>query len=213
MTQMKNIHGHLYPPFHSGWGSFAEELFHYTSRYYLATEAFLRNLSGDRAFSMTGYKADRLSVPQRDLMAVVLTTRPDADAAGAVISIVGEVLLGSHAVDSSVEARYATLLDKVVEDTAPHQPAHGRPTDKHDVAPLDPFLNIAERLQMPVAVCDHHVEVSLHSLAEHLDSANATLRANLQAAVIQLHNAGYVLRNHPHLMHSEAHAIADGDAV
>jgi hypothetical protein len=66
---------------------------------------------------------------------------------------------------------------------------------------------------MPVAVRDRHVEVSLQELARHLDSGNSALRSNLQAAVVRLHEAGFVLRNHPHLTHSEAHAIADGDAV
>lgn len=73
-----------------------------------------------------------------------------------------------------------------------------------EVDPLDPFMSLAERLLMPVAIRDRHVEVSLHELAEHLDSGNATLRGNLQEAVVTLHNAGYVLRNHPHLTHAEA---------
>jgi hypothetical protein len=90
-----------------------------------------------------------------------------------------------------------------------HHPVH----DGADVAPLDPFLNIAERLQMPVAVHDHHVEVCLQSLARHLDSPSSALRSNLHNAVLQLHDAGYVLRNHPHLTHSEAHDIGDDDAV
>jgi serine kinase of HPr protein (carbohydrate metabolism regulator) len=80
-------------------------------------------------------------------------------------------------------------------------------------APLDPFMNIAERLQMPVAVRDHHVEVCMHTLADHLSSPNSALRTNLHNAVLDLHNAGYVLRNHPHLTHTEAHQIGDEGAV
>ena len=49
MTEFKNIDGHYYPSVHGGWGGFAEELFHYTSRYYATTEAFLRNLADDAA--------------------------------------------------------------------------------------------------------------------------------------------------------------------
>ena len=41
----------------------------------------------------------------------------------------------------------------------------------------------------------------------------STLRTNLHNAVIQVHNAGYVLRNHPHLTHSEAKLLGDEDAV
>ena len=80
-------------------------------------------------------------------------------------------------------------------------------------SPLDPFLSLAERLRMPVAVREHHIELSLHQLAEQLDAANSTIRSNLQEAIIQLHNAGYTLKNHPQLTHAEAHMIADEDAV
>ena len=83
----------------------------------------------------------------------------------------------------------------------------------NDVGPLDPFMSLADRLLMPVAVHDRHVEVSLHDLANHLQSPNSTLRTNLHNAIITLHNSGYVLRNHPHLTHDEAHAISDEDAV
>jgi len=68
-------------------------------------------------------------------------------------------------------------------------------------------------LLLPVAVVEHHVEVSLHALARHLDSPNSRLRINLQEAVLMLHNGGYLLRNHPHLTHAAAISIADEDAV
>jgi len=77
VTDGKNIAGHYYPVFHPGWGGFAEELFHYTSRYYTATEAFLRNLVGDRGFSMSGYSAQALSAGQREVLAAVLAEGPD----------------------------------------------------------------------------------------------------------------------------------------
>lgn len=69
-------------------------------------------------------------------------------------------------------------------------------------------MSLAERLLMPVAVRGNHVEVSLHQLARHLQSPNSTLRGNLHNAVVDLHNAGFVLRNHPHLTHAEAQSIA-----
>ena len=72
-------------------------------------------------------------------------------------------------------------------------------------------MSLADRLLMPVAVRDRHVEVSLHELADHLQSPNSTLRTNLHNAIIALHNSGYVLRNHPHLTHNEAQAISDDD--
>ena len=84
---------------------------------------------------------------------------------------------------------------------------HGADSDGIGGLQLD--IGIAERLQMPVAVRDHHVEVSLRELAGHLQSPNSTLRTNLHNAIIALHNSGFVLRNHPHLTHNEANTISD----
>lgn len=72
-----------------------------------------------------------------------------------------------------------------------------------DVSPLEPWLNMAERLLMPVAVDGHHVDVDMKVLAGHLDSPNPVVRANLQRCIIDLHEAGYRLRNRPHLTHRE----------
>lgn len=213
MTELKNVDGHFYPPFHRGWGGFAEELFHYTSRYFCATEAFLRHLAEDASFVMSGYKAADLSGEQRDLMAAVLSCRPDRDTGITLVGIVSAVLREDPGVERAWVELYRGRLDGVSTKDVPAHRSHLPDTDVGDVAPLDPFMNIAERLQMPVAVRERHVEVPMHALAEHLVSPNSTLRTNLHNAVIQVHNAGYVLRNHPHLTHSEAHAIGDEDAV
>ena len=213
MTGLKNVDGHFYPPFHRGWGGFAEELFHYTSRYFCATEAFLRHLAEDGSFVMSGYKAADLSGEQRDLMAAVLSCRPDCETGATLIGIVSAVVREDPGVRQAWVELYRGRLDQVSRKEIPAQRSHLPDCDTADVSPLDPFMNIAERLQMPVAVREHHVEVPMHALAGHLVSPNSTLRTNLHNAVIQVHNAGYVLRNHPHLTHSEAHAIADEDAV
>ena len=213
MTDIKNVDGHFYPPFHSGWGGFAEELFHYTSRYYFATEAFLRNLTEDDAFAMSGYKAAMLSALQRDLMAAVLSCAPDRDSGAAATSIVSAVVRR----EPGVEPRWAERFIDRLEGIPKHETllGHGHPARESalGVSPLDPFMNIAERLQMPVAVRDRHVEICMHTLAGHLSSPNSAVRTNLHNAVLELHNAGYVLRNHPHLTHSEAHEIGDEGAV
>ncbi len=211
MSDAKNIDGHLYPAAHPGWGGFAEELFHHTSRYYKTAEAFLRWLAGDEAFSMSGYSADSLSPTQRELMAAVLSSEPRASTAHAAISIVGSVLRGESDIDPAVADRFHDRLEDLsLGDTAVHR-THFDSEGLDDVGPLDPFMSLAERLLMPVAVHDRHVEVSLHDLANHLQSPNSTLRTNLHNAIITLHNSGYVLRNHPHLTHDEAHAISDED--
>ncbi len=214
MTGLRNVGGHLYPPFHRGWGGFAEELFHYTSRYFCATEAFLRHLAGDEGFMMSGYKATDLSPEQRDLMAAVLSCAPDRRAAGTLVGIVGAVLRPDPGVKSEWLDAYRVQLAEVARNReSPAQRSHLPVFDNPDVLPLDPFLNIAERLQMAVAVHEGHVELSLYALAEHLMSPNSTLRTNLHNAVLLVHNAGYVLRNHPHLTHTEARLLGDEDAV
>jgi len=207
MADARNIDGALYPPAHPEWGGFAEELFHYTSRYYCATEAFLRGLSADEAFSMHGYRADRLSDSQRALLADVLANPPGKDTARAIVEIVGAVVAGSAEANTGLLARFAMPETDVrrthlVEHHAPHADATDDAVD-----PLDPFLSLSERLLMPVAVHDRHVEVSMHDLARHLDTLNTTLRTNLRNAIVELHRAGYLLRNHPHLTHAEAEVI------
>lgn len=213
MTDIKNVNGHFYPLFHSGWGGFAEELFHYTSRYYFATEAFLRNLTEDDAFAMSGYKAAMLSAPQRDLMAAVLSCEPDRQSGTAAAAIVAAVIRREPGVDPLLAEHYIVRLEGVPKHETLLGQGHALREQASGVSPLDPFMNIAERLQMPVAVRDHHVEICMHTLAEHLSSPNSAVRSNLHNAVLELHNAGYVLRNHPHLTHSEAHEIGDEGAV
>ena len=210
MTDGKNIQGHYYPVFHPGWGGFAEELFHYTSRYYNATEAFLRNLVGDRAFSMSGYKAEDLSEPQREVLAAILAEGPDRERGNAVVAIVGAVRANDAAVPAGLAERFPPLAAEALSTGPAGGHRHEQPAVS-DAGPLDPFLNLAERLQMPVAIHDRHVEVSLHHLAEHLDSGNTTLRDNLQDAVVALHRAGFVMRNHPDLTHAEARSLSDDD--
>lgn len=207
-TDGKHIGGTYYPASHPGWGGFAEELFHYTSRYYLATEAFLRNLVGDRTFSMGGYKAQRLSDTQRAVLAAILAEGPDQERAAAIVSIVDAVRRDDNGVAPPLIDRFPPFPAQAV-DTGFAEPHHAGHAVSADVGPLDPFLSLAERLQMPVAVHERHVEVSLHQLAGHLDSGNTTLRDNLQDAVILLHEAGFVLRNHPHLTHAEAQLLDD----
>lgn len=212
MTEIRNIDGHYFPAPHPGWGGFAEELFHYTSRYYTVTEAFVASISGDPGFSMNRYKAALLSERQREMMAAVLSCEPDSASARAVVAIVEAVLHGTEDVAASVGAQYGACLERLPKANTVEHRTHFDSEGSGVVDPLDPFMSLADGLQMPVAVRDGHVEVSLRELATHLQSANSTLRTNLHNAIIALHNAGYVLRNHPHLTHGEARAISDDDA-
>lgn len=212
-TVSKNVDGHYYPEFHFGWGGCAEELFHYTSRYAIYTEAFLRNLADQRQFSLAGYQPNKLSAKQRRLLAAILYDPPDRNSARAITAIVRAARNGDPEVNEALTEHYRDRL-KVIPEGVTLVYAERRPhIVREQVAPLDPFLNLAKRLMLPVAVHDHHVEVSLKQLAEHLDSSNATQRSNLQDAILRVHNAGYILRNHPGLTHKTANDIGEDDAV
>lgn len=212
-TLSRNIDGSFYPEFHFGWGGCAEELFHYTSRYATYTEAFLRNLADQRQFSLSGYSPAMLSDTQRRLMAAILFDPPDRRSARAITSIVRAARNGEREIEQDLLARYSVAL-KIIPEGVTLVYAERTPRLQHEgVAPLDPFFNLAKRLNLPVAVAGHHLEVSLKQLAEHLDSSNATLRSNLQEAILRAHNAGYILRNHPGLTHKAAKDIGGDDAV
>ncbi len=212
-TVSKNVDGDFYPEFHPGWGSCAEELFHYVSRYAPYTEAFLRNLADQRQFSLSGYVPAKLSGKQRRLMAAILSSPPDRDSARALTCLVRAVRTGDLTVDPSLADRYRERLDIIPEGATLVYAARSPHIDHGEVAPIDPFLNIAKRLKLPVAVHEQRVEVSLKQLAEHLDSPNATLRSNLQDAILRVHCAGYLLRNHPGLTHKDARELGEDGAV
>jgi hypothetical protein len=211
--QTKNVEGHVYPEFHPGWGGCAEELFHYTSRYYAYTEAFLRNLTDDRSFSMAQYRAAALSEEQRELMALILSCEPEKRSGLAIVLIVNAVRMQKKFVNPDHVEYYRRQAKpaRAIESSHHNRPNHM--AGSVDLSPIDPFLNLAERLYLPVAVREHHVETSLQQLASHLDSPDSRIRTNLQNAIIQLHMAGYPLRNHPGLTHADAKEIGDEDAV
>jgi hypothetical protein len=208
-TISKNVDGQFYPEFHFGWGGCADELFHYASRYAPYTEAFLRNLADQQQFSLSGYQPSKLSETQRRLVAAILSGPPDRDSARALTAIVRAARNEDQDVDEALIERYRDRLKVIPEGATLVYAERSHRVVSDEVAPLDPFLNLAKRLKLPVAVCDHHVEVSLKQLAEHLDSPNAALRSNLQDAILRVHNAGYILRNHPGLTHKAAKDIGD----
>jgi hypothetical protein len=212
-ANIKCVDGLYYPEFHPGWGGCADELFHYTSRYFACTQAFLRNLADQRQFNMSGYQASNLSKTQRHLMAAILAGEPDLHSARAVTQVVRTVINGKSGISDSLAESYQDFLNVIPDDvelTHSHR-THNRSLP--DVAPLDPFLNLAGRLKLPVAVHTHHLEVPLKALAQHLDSPNPSLRNSLQAAIVDLHFAGYALKNHPGLTHKAARELGDDNSL
>lgn len=211
MSEVESPSGERFHPlFHRGWGGFHEELFHYTSRYYAVTEAFLRQLASRPGFTMAGYKAARLKGRQRFAMAGVLAYPPNAASASAVVDIVTAVVRGETNIDDRLLKKYPARSNPKHTDELV---GHARKPHPLSVDAIEPWLAMAERLQMAVAVHDHHVEVDMKLLASHLDSPNPVQRTNLQQGIVELHQAGYVLRNHPHLTHAEAQEIGDEGAV
>jgi hypothetical protein len=189
---------------HRQWGGCADELLHYTSRYYPYTEAFLRNLVSRRDFRMAGYQAQRLSDVQRPLMLAMLISQPDAESGTDVITLVERVRDGDAGIDEVLISRHQERLKLIAHSGVPLQPHAFEPhVLPENLPPLDPFLAIAERLEVPVRVAGHQVEVPYELLARHLDSPTSQVRENLQQAVLWLHDAGYRLHNHPHLTHAE----------
>jgi hypothetical protein len=212
-ANVKCVDGLYYPDFHPGWGGCADELFHYTSRYFVCTQAFLRNLADQRQFNMSGYQAGNLSKTQRHLMAAILAGEPDLHSARGITQIVRSVINGESGISDALTEAYREYLNVIPQDA---ELVHSHRRDHHsqpDVAPLDPFLNLAGRLNLPVAVHTRRVEVPLRTLAQHLDSPNSSLRKSLQEAILNLHVAGYALKNHPGLTHKAARQLGDENSL
>ena len=202
---------HLYAHFHPSWGGCSEELFYYRSRYLYVTEAFLRCLIDQRDFSMSGYQARKLSPQQRPILASILTNPATPESGSAVVLIVEKVVNGITDADDALIEKYPP---QPVKEIQPNNFNHVKKKPLHqDLSPVEPLLNIAKRLQMPVAVKDHHVEMDIHKLNTLLHATNQTIRKNMLDALIILHEEGYKLHDHSHLTHSEALTIGDEGAV
>ncbi|MEJ2619941.1 MAG: endonuclease [Candidatus Thiodiazotropha sp.] len=204
------MNGLYYPECHPGWAGCAEELFHYTSRYSAYTEALLRNLSGQRQFNMSGYRAANLGDEQRRLMAAILFHQPSCRTARDITQLIRAVVNGETQANTDLMSRYQDQLKVIPKDVELLYCGKSQHHEMPAVAPLDPFLNLAVRLKLPVAVCGNHVEIDLKALAQHLDSPNPHLRNSLQEAILQLHFAGYQLKNHPGLTHRAVRALSRG---
>ena len=201
-----------HPALNKGWGGCAEELVHHTSRYYSYTEAFLRNLAQRPDFRMAGFKADQLSDEQRLLMAAILSLPPGQETALDIIRIVKDVAEGESGVDAQPAARYQYRLEVVARHPLLlYEYGVHEAELPSDLPPLDPFLAIAERLNLPVRVDGHRIHLPFKVLAQHLDSPTQQIRDNIQQAVIWLHDAGFHLHNAPDIAHTGSGHLDDGD--
>ncbi|MES9998550.1 MAG: hypothetical protein ABW125_04015, partial [Candidatus Thiodiazotropha lotti] len=161
-----------------------------------------------RQFNMSGYQAANLSHEQRRLMAAILTHKPCCRTARDITQIIRGVINGESHASEALITQYEDQLKVIPKDVELVYSGKAHHHEMPDVAPLDPFLNMASRLQLPVAVRGSHVEIPLKELAQHLDSSNSSLRNSLQEAILQLHFAGYQLKNHPGLTHREVRKLS-----
>jgi hypothetical protein len=145
-------------------------------------------------------------------MAAILAGEPDQHSARAVTQIVRAVINGESDVSSSLSETYRDYLNLIPDEVELSHIHKEQPLGQSSVAPLDPFLNLASRLKLPVAVHTHYIEVPLKVLAQHLDSPNSSLRNTLQKSILKLHFAGYALKNHPGLTHKEARELGDDNS-
>lgn len=103
-----NLCGYHYPLPNEGYAKYAAELLFHTSRYCWITERFLRRLSGDWGFSLTGYHPTRLSEKQRVVLTRFLAEAPSRESALGIIDIVTNVKEGSDDVDVPQQIRHSS---------------------------------------------------------------------------------------------------------
>lgn len=188
-----DIDGVYYPPPHADFSEHAQELFFYTSRYYVYTEKFLRRLTGRESFHMAGYQAEHLSPIQRSVMAIVLASPANTRAGQALTDIVEHVRAGSRTAPPGLSTRYRTRTysPRVRHHEFPRTRTAG--TVARDSA--DPLLNMARRLRIPARRQGAVISLAFPALARHLDSSNPTIRRNLQDAIATAHASGYHIRH------------------
>jgi hypothetical protein len=107
-----NLCGYSYPAAHEEFSKYAAELLFHTSRYYWIAERYLRKLSGMMDFSLSGYRATRLSEQQRIVMSGLLAQRPSRDSAMGIIDIVNRVKSGRHDVDDQLFQHHGTSVQR-----------------------------------------------------------------------------------------------------
>ena len=188
------VNGEVYPAPHPDYGHHAEELFHYTSRYYGYTEAFLRAKSGQAEFCMAEYHAHHLSPRQRRVLAGLLAAPAGKTVVHEIAQLVTTVCRGSESVDGRLYDFYSARVPQRVTGKR----CRGAPVECHGRrSSLDPLLHLAGRYQIPVEVVGREVRMSLRTLVPFLDSPVPVMRRNIQRCISALHGGGYVLHNIP----------------
>ena len=171
---------------HPSWGYHAEELLFYTSRYYAQTESFLRDAGGVSDFSFSGFRAQHLAPAQREELARLLRRPLGHATARAVMALMRRITVcrASRPVPVRPARRRAPAPDEFVQ---------ARRRGLSGLSPADPFLNLAERLGLPVRQRGRHLWVSFNALKRLLDAPSPALRHAVQDAIEVLHDGGFHL--------------------
>ncbi len=107
-----NLCGYSFPAAHEDFSKYAAELLFHTSRYYWIAERYLCKLSGMMEFSLSGYRATRLSEQQRIVMSGLLAQQPCREIAMGIIDIVNRVKSGRSDVDPLQFQRHGSSVRK-----------------------------------------------------------------------------------------------------
>jgi len=176
---------------HPGWGYHAEEILFHTSRYYIHTERFLRQLSGVRCFAFGAYRAQDLDASRKQALARLLQRRPGRSTARALIELLDQLQTGEEHASRLWKAKITSQIP-----TTPWPVANAGLAQ----APAeDPLLNLAERFAVPVRKRGRHLWVPFGRLLPLLDAQDPRLRTATREAIDRLHDGHW----HLHKYHGE----------
>ncbi len=178
-----NLSGYRLHRLNPAWEPCAHEILFHTSRYAGAAEHWLRDQADLPAFSLRDYRAQCLAPAQRRFAAVLMTYPLTVDTSRSVCWFVRQAASGRLACAACVAEDFL------------HCPRHARAeASLAEVAPCDPFLNMASRLHLRARVEGKCIWVSFSRLVYWLDASNPVIRGNLQDALSLLGRHGYRLR-------------------
>lgn len=182
-----NLLGRRHPPLSPDFKPVADELLHYTSRYYPYAESHLRKL-GMTDIHLDGYKAQYLNNCQRRQMGSLLS-RPATSSTLAKLGRLIEEIRQHRVFQLSVidQTRTAAATSAKRQASTPELP--------DGLSPIEPLLHLARRFHFAVKVSGHIIRLSMKSLLRCLDAPDNTVRHNIRLALYWSHAAGYHLHN------------------
>lgn len=189
LESVHSVCGEGYPSIHAAFKPYAEELFFHTSRYYVYTERFLRELVHCKHFSMAGYSASRMSSAQRRVMRGLLSQSPEPEIGQAIIQIIQLVLRGEEHVPADLDLCHPALV-RPSQSIGCHSQGLGSGLALCNT-PVEPFLNFARRFHLRVDVDGATVVLSVAHLQRILSSSDFKIRSIFEEILRHLISNGY----------------------